>query len=86
LSSALSKLETLHLGESSIADLGAKAFANALKENTTLEELGLQNNSINDEGAEALVDAPSLLKVLHLEGNNVCSNLANRCRNIIINL
>jgi Ran GTPase-activating protein (RanGAP) involved in mRNA processing and transport len=30
-----SKLEILQLGENLIADLGANAFANALKENTT---------------------------------------------------
>ena len=56
-----------------ISDAGAVALAQALHDNSTVQELNLSNNSISDAGAVALAQAVhhnSTLKCLRLHGNN----------------
>jgi hypothetical protein len=50
-------LTTLDLRDNSIADDGAMAIAEALKDNTVLTTLNLSENSIGDDGAKAIAEA-----------------------------
>ena len=68
-----SSIKTLEL-YSIVSYVGAKALAEALKWNTTLEELDLSHNEIGNIGTEALTQAIGLnttLKKLVLSENNV---------------
>jgi hypothetical protein len=60
--------------------MGAEAFAEALKENTTLEELLLPHNRIEALGTKALASALARnmsLRRLDLTHNNLCEDAAN---------
>ena len=48
-----------------IGDYGATVIAEALKINSTLEELMLANNQIGDDGATAIAEALKINKALH---------------------
>uniref|UniRef100_A0A7S1Y5N2 Uncharacterized protein n=1 Tax=Grammatophora oceanica TaxID=210454 RepID=A0A7S1Y5N2_9STRA len=65
--------------QNTIGDEGAIAFANALKENSTLQELFLGGNLITDRGAQAfvdlLVDANCTLQIIDLTDNNVSQDV-----------
>jgi Ran GTPase-activating protein (RanGAP) involved in mRNA processing and transport len=50
-------LATLNLSHNAIGAAGASALAEALRENTTITELGLVNCDVGDEGAAALAEA-----------------------------
>ena len=57
-----------------IGDAGAQAIADALRQNSTLQQLELRGNGIGDEGAQAITDAlreSSTLVKLHLENNRI---------------
>jgi len=76
ISSTQNELISDHLGfvGSSIGDNGAQALAEALKMNSTLTTLCLQNNSIGDIGAQALyqeLQVNSTLTTLDLWQNSV---------------
>jgi Ran GTPase-activating protein (RanGAP) involved in mRNA processing and transport len=60
----------ISLNSNTIGDQGAKYLADAIKINSTLQEIYLGDNSIEDEGAEYLSQAIKLnstLQVLTLE-------------------
>jgi Ran GTPase-activating protein (RanGAP) involved in mRNA processing and transport len=65
----------LDLGYNSITSEGASILANALKHNTTLEELDFHNNRVSDIGvhslAEVLSSNTSILKALGLGSNGI---------------
>jgi Ran GTPase-activating protein (RanGAP) involved in mRNA processing and transport len=48
-----------------IGDAGAKAVAEAIKVNSTLQEINLNMNSIGDEGAKAVAEAMKFNSTLH---------------------
>jgi len=48
---------TLYLGGNGITDVGAKALAEALTVNSSLEELDLAYNEIGDTDAKSLAEA-----------------------------
>uniref|UniRef100_A0AAV1VEL9 Uncharacterized protein n=1 Tax=Peronospora matthiolae TaxID=2874970 RepID=A0AAV1VEL9_9STRA len=69
-----SKLRTLDLGFNRITNTGATQLAEALKTNTSLENLYLSGNDIGPAGARALAQAllqNTHLRSLHLSGNNI---------------
>ena len=67
-------LNTLHLRDNSIGDIGVRALAVALKVNTALATLDLRYNSIGDSGARALatmLEVNGALATLDLMGNPI---------------
>ena len=50
-------INSLNLPGNKIGDDGAKAIAEALKENTSVTNLDLSSNAISDEGAKAIAEA-----------------------------
>ena len=67
-------LTTLDLEKNSIGVKGAKAIAEALKDNTVLTTLDLNSNSIGDDGAKAIAEAlkvNTVLSTLYLRGNSI---------------
>uniref|UniRef100_M4BQX4 Uncharacterized protein n=1 Tax=Hyaloperonospora arabidopsidis (strain Emoy2) TaxID=559515 RepID=M4BQX4_HYAAE len=69
-----SKLRTLDLGFNRLTDTGATQLAEALKTNTSLENLYLSGNDIGPAGARAIAQAllqNTHLRSLHLSGNNI---------------
>ena len=50
-------IRTMFVPDGKIGDAGAIALAEILKQNTTLEQLAIQNHSIGDKGAVALAEA-----------------------------
>ena len=69
-----SQLCQLKTDDSSITDVGAKTFADALHQNSALTELFISNNDIGDAGAEALAEAlyhNSTLQELYLACNSI---------------
>ncbi|CAF3664402.1 unnamed protein product [Rotaria sordida] len=68
----------LDLGSNSITSKGASVLADALKYNTTLEELDFHNNRISDLGvyslAKVLSASDSILKALGLGSNGITDN------------
>ena len=67
--------DTLYLGKkNSIGDEGATALAEALKVNTTINDMYLGKNSIGDEGATALAEALKVnttITTLDLRNNSI---------------
>lgn len=63
---------------------GAKCIAEALKVNTTLTEVDLSLNYVDDEGGKAIaeaLDANKALKVLNFSGNEIeDKDLRKKCR------
>jgi hypothetical protein len=57
-------LRILSVRGNNISDVGAKAFANALKQNRVLLSINLFDNKIQKNGAEALADALKINNVL----------------------
>ncbi|GBG24618.1 Leucine-rich repeat serine/threonine-protein kinase 2 [Hondaea fermentalgiana] len=71
---ALSMMHKRSFSESTIGDDGAKALADALAKNSSLQTLWLKDNEIGDDGAKALGDAlpkNSSLQTLCLFKNNI---------------
>lgn len=72
----------LDLGYNSITSKGAALLANALKNNTTLEELDFHNNRLSDLGVHSLADVlasnSSILKALGLGSNGITDSGAER--------
>ena len=62
---------TLDLGYNRVGPDGARALADALKENTTLTTLGLSRNGIGDDGAQALLAA--ITDLLDVDLNVTCA-------------
>jgi hypothetical protein len=57
---------------------GAKAVAEAIKVNSTLMRIGIQNNGIGDDGAKAVAEAikvNSMLEIIGLDYNNIGKDL-----------
>jgi Ran GTPase-activating protein (RanGAP) involved in mRNA processing and transport len=54
---SLHEMESVKLGAANIDNDGVRALANALKENTTVKAIYLDNNVIGAEGASTLADA-----------------------------
>ena len=57
-----------------IGDVGARALAASLEKNTTLTDLGLDDNEIGDDGAKALaasLEKNTTLEVLDLDDNEI---------------
>ena len=68
------KVEDLSFHSGKISDEGAKALAEALKVNTTLQKLDLYYNRISAQGAEALAEAQKVntaLRRLRLEAKSI---------------
>lgn len=77
-------MEYLNLGENNLGGAGAKQIAEALKVNTTLIEVDLSLNYIDDEGGKAIAEALDVnktLKVLAMSGNEIeDKDLRKKCR------
>ena len=62
-----------------IGDVGARALAASLEKNTTLTDLGLDDNEIGDDGARALaasLEKNTTLMTLDLHGNGIGDDCA----------
>jgi NLR family CARD domain-containing protein 3 len=84
--SKLQGLWFLSLSHNIIRDKGAKVLAKALKRNSTLQELNLDDNNIGKEGAKSLVDAlkhNSTLRELDLDDNNISNALDNQITRLL---
>lgn len=77
------RVKTLNLQFNSIGDNGAKAIANAVMDNKTLQKLYLGFNEIGDDGAQAMADALRInmtLQWLDLGSNSISDTiLSNIC-------
>jgi len=76
----------LWLVENNITSVGISILADALKTNTTLEELYLQYNYISDDGVHSLIEPLSnnnTLKILALGHNGITDEAANDISEII---
>ncbi|XP_032441415.1 dynein regulatory complex subunit 5 [Xiphophorus hellerii] len=70
------QLEKLNICNNEIDIHGAKALAQALSNNSTLQYLNMRLNQVKDEGGEAIAEAlqnNTTLTYLHLGGNDVTS-------------
>lgn len=77
LKKGLTEKEILNYSGKKFTSAHVKKLAEQIRNNTTLTELNLRDNRIDDEGAEALADIIGMphasLRIIHL-GNNTISN------------